>query len=245
VALSSNPTGWPGRAGLAYLTCMAGVPVSVGKMTMEISEILDFQAASIRNETNMSNFTCLLTQHCEEKFNRAKLMNIGYTEALKEYDYNCFIFSDVNLIPIDDRNISKCYSQPRHLSAFIDKFGFRLLYSQNFGGVSSFSKEQFKKINGFPNNYWSWGGEDDATCFLIIFCGMNLSRPNKLIGRYHMIAHDKDKKNDPNPHRFDRMNNTRFTMDSDGLNSLNYKVIEVQKQPLYTKVIVDVGTPSL
>ena len=23
------------------------------------------------------------------------------------------------------------------------------------------SKEQFLKINGFPNNYWGWGGEDD------------------------------------------------------------------------------------
>uniref|UniRef100_A0A8C4S2C0 Galactosyltransferase C-terminal domain-containing protein n=1 Tax=Erpetoichthys calabaricus TaxID=27687 RepID=A0A8C4S2C0_ERPCA len=129
------------------------------------------------------------------------------------------------------------------------EMGVSLICIQNFGGVSSFSKEQFKKINGFPNNYWSWGGEDDATCFLIIFCGMNLSRPNKLIGRYHMIAHDKDKKNDPNPHRYsDPMISfllLLFTMDSDGLNSLNYKVIEVQKQPLYTKVIVDVGTPSL
>jgi len=27
--------------------------------------------------------------------------------------------------------------------------------------VSSLSKEQFLKINGFPNNYWGWGGEDD------------------------------------------------------------------------------------
>lgn len=23
------------------------------------------------------------------------------------------------------------------------------------------SKEQYLKINGFPNNYWGWGGEDD------------------------------------------------------------------------------------
>lgn len=23
------------------------------------------------------------------------------------------------------------------------------------------SKEQYLKINGLPNNYWGWGGEDD------------------------------------------------------------------------------------
>ena len=37
----------------------------------------------------------------------------------------------------------------------------RLPYNQYFGGVSALSKEQFLEINGFPNNYWGWGGEDD------------------------------------------------------------------------------------
>ncbi|CAI9553061.1 unnamed protein product [Staurois parvus] len=93
--------------------------------------------------------------------NRAKLLNIGFVEALKEYDYNCFVFSDVDLIPMDDRNIYKCYNQPRHLSVSMDKFGFGLPYTQYFGGVSALSREQFERINGFPNNYWGWGGEDD------------------------------------------------------------------------------------
>lgn len=46
-------------------------------------------------------------------------------EALKEYDYDCFVFSDVDLIPMDDRNTYRCFSQPRHLSVSMDKFGFR------------------------------------------------------------------------------------------------------------------------
>ena len=70
--------------------------------------------------------TCAcVPQDGDEIFNRAKLLNVGYTEALKEYDYECFVFSDVDLIPMDDRNIYKCFSQPRHLSVSMDKFGFR------------------------------------------------------------------------------------------------------------------------
>lgn len=37
----------------------------------------------------------------------------------------------------------------------------RLPYTQYFGGVSAVTPEQYMKMNGFPNHYWGWGGEDD------------------------------------------------------------------------------------
>lgn len=37
----------------------------------------------------------------------------------------------------------------------------RLPYSQYFGGVSAVTPDQYMKMNGFPNHYWGWGGEDD------------------------------------------------------------------------------------
>jgi beta-1,4-galactosyltransferase 1 len=30
-------------------------------------------------------------------------MNIGFVEALKMYDFDCFVFHDVDLVPEDDR----------------------------------------------------------------------------------------------------------------------------------------------
>lgn len=36
-----------------------------------------------------------------------------------------------------------------------------LPYSEFFGGVSGLTVEQFRMINGFPNAFWGWGGEDD------------------------------------------------------------------------------------
>nr|XP_048705703.1 beta-1,4-galactosyltransferase 1 [Caretta caretta] len=186
----------------------------------------------------------VINQDGEETFNRAKLLNVGFEEALKEYDYDCFVFSDVDLIPMDDRNIYKCYSQPRHLSVSMDKFGFRLPYNQYFGGVSALSKEQFIKINGFPNNYWGWGGEDDDIYNRLVFKGMRISRPDAVIGKCRMIRHSRDHKNEPNPQRFDRIAHTRETMNSDGLNTLSYKVVKTDKYPLYTKITVDVGSPK-
>lgn len=183
----------------------------------------------------------IINQDGDETFNRAKLLNIGYAEALKEYDYDCFVFSDVDLIPMDDRNTYKCFSQPRHLSVSMDKFGFRLPYNQYFGGVSSMSKEQFLKINGFPNNYWGWGGEDDDIFNRLSSKGMSISRPSGAIGKCRMIRHERDKKNDPNPQRFDRIAHTRDTMHKDGINSLSYKVVTVEKDQLFTKITVDVG----
>ncbi|KAM9357203.1 beta-1,4-galactosyltransferase 1 [Symphorus nematophorus] len=185
----------------------------------------------------------VINQDGDEIFNRAKLLNVGYVEALKEYDYECFVFSDVDLIPMDDRNTYKCFSQPRHLSVSMDKFGFRLPYNQYFGGVSSMSKDQYLKINGFPNNYWGWGGEDDDIYNRLASKGMSISRPSGETGKCRMIRHDRDKKNEPNPQRFDRIAHTRETMHRDGINSLSYRVVKVDKFDLFTKITVDVGKP--
>ncbi|XP_047440864.1 beta-1,4-galactosyltransferase 1 [Mugil cephalus] len=185
----------------------------------------------------------VINQDGDVTFNRAKLLNIGYVEALKEYDYDCFVFSDVDLIPMDDRNTYKCFSQPRHLSVSMDKFGFRLPYNQYFGGVSSLSKEQYLKINGFPNNYWGWGGEDDDIYNRLASKGMSISRPSGEVGKCRMIRHARDKENEPNPQRFDRIAHTRQTMYQDGINSLSYRVVRVDKLDLFTRITVDVGKP--
>lgn len=60
-------------------------------------------------------------------FNRAALMNVGFLEALKLHQWDCFIFHDVDLIPLDDRNLYRCPEQPRHMSVAVDTMGFRCI----------------------------------------------------------------------------------------------------------------------
>uniref|UniRef100_A0A8V0ZJH7 Beta-1,4-galactosyltransferase n=1 Tax=Gallus gallus TaxID=9031 RepID=A0A8V0ZJH7_CHICK len=186
----------------------------------------------------------IINQYGEDTFNRAKLLNVGFLEALKDdEEYDCFIFSDVDLIPMDDRNLYRCYEQPRHFAVGMDKFGFRLPYAGYFGGVSGLSKSQFLKINGFPNEYWGWGGEDDDIFNRISLNGMKVSRPDIRIGRYRMIKHERDKHNEPNPQRFTKIQNTKMTMKRDGISSLQYRLVEVSRQPMYTNITVEIGRP--
>ncbi|OBS75364.1 hypothetical protein A6R68_14071, partial [Neotoma lepida] len=52
----------------------------------------------------------------DTKFNHAKRLTVGFREALKEHGYHCFVLSDVDLIPMDDCNAYRCFSQPQHIS---------------------------------------------------------------------------------------------------------------------------------
>ncbi|XP_029004564.1 beta-1,4-galactosyltransferase 1-like [Betta splendens] len=186
----------------------------------------------------------VINQYGEGTFNRAKLMNAGVFEALKEYDYDCFVFSDVDLVPMDDRNLYRCFDKPRHLAVAMDKFQFQLPYKTFFGGVSSLSKEQFWKINGFPNTYWGWGGEDDDIYRRIYYRGMSISRPDSVIGKYRMIRHNRDLHNEPNPKNPDKLDSTKWAMDKDGINTLNYTVKNIEKDLLYTLITVDIDAPT-
>ncbi|KAK3600505.1 hypothetical protein CHS0354_007886 [Potamilus streckersoni] len=77
------------------------------------------------------DYTIFLVELAPDKmFNRAMLMNIGFVEAIRLYDFQCFIFHDVDLLPEDDRNLYTCPPMPRHMSAAIDKHKYRILYSK-------------------------------------------------------------------------------------------------------------------
>jgi len=112
-------------------------------------------------------------------FNKAMLLNVGYKEALRrESDIECFIFHDVDLLPEDDRNLYRCSDVPRHLSVGIDKWGYQLPYDALFGGVIAMRKEHFAQVNGYSNEYWGWGAEDDDMYVRILHSCLGLERAN-------------------------------------------------------------------
>ncbi|XP_037532471.1 beta-1,4-galactosyltransferase 3 [Nematolebias whitei] len=177
-------------------------------------------------------------------FNRAKLMNVGFREAMREEEWDCLFFHDVDLIPEDNRNLYTCDANPKHAAIAMDKFGYKLPYKMYFGGVSALSPLHYLKMNGFPNNYWGWGGEDDDIGVRVSLAGMLISRPSLKVGRYKMIKHKLDKGNDENPKRFNMLAKTRQTWKTDGMNTVEYEIISRDYLPLYTNITVNIGTES-
>lgn len=57
-------------------------------------------------------------------FNRGMLLNAGVLEALKADNYTCFVFQDVDLIPLNDHNLYRCGKQPKHLSVALNKWNY-------------------------------------------------------------------------------------------------------------------------
>lgn len=108
------------------------------------------------------NFKIFIIEQSNDgrKFNRGKLLNIGFDIAVKNR-CEIFIFHDVDLLPspeLLDFYTRLPSSNPIHIARVWPRYSTNHKY---FGGIVSFNEEQFVRINGFPNNFWGWGGEDD------------------------------------------------------------------------------------
>jgi hypothetical protein len=183
----------------------------------------------------------IVEQDGDGPFNRAMLMNVGFKEALKSRNFDCFIFHDIDLLPEDDRNLYTCPpGQPRHMSVAVDIFKYRLPYPAIFGGVSAINREHFQLLNGFSNSFWGWGGEDDDMSNRIRYHNLYISRYPLTIARYTMLTHKKDK---PSPNRYDVLKQGPKRFDKDGLNSLQYKIIRSKQNLLYTWLLVGIDAP--
>lgn len=47
----------------------------------------------------------------------------------------------------------------------------------------------------------------------------------------------------PVPSRFTKIQNTKMTMKRDGISSLQYRLVEVSRAPMYTNITVEIGRP--
>ncbi|KAM6907697.1 beta-1,4-galactosyltransferase 4 [Xenentodon cancila] len=186
----------------------------------------------------------VIHQAGDETFNRAKLLNVGYLEALKDYSWDCFIFHDVDLIPENDYNLYVCdNNQPKHMVVGRNVTGYKLRYKGYFGGVTALTKEQFHKVNGFPNSYWGWGGEDDDLRIRVELQNMKIVRPPADVARYTMVFHKRDSGNKINKDRMNLLGKTPYMWKKDGLSSCLYTTLSVERLNLYVNITVDIGKP--
>eukprot|EP00794_Sanderia_malayensis_P012030 gene12030-13272_t len=178
----------------------------------------------------------IIDQADDYPFNRAKLFNVGFKEALKHNDFDCFVFHDVDLIPEDDRNDYGCPSSPRHMCPSVDKFNYEMFSPYLFGGVTAFTKQHFTLINGYANRYWGWGAEDDDCFKRVNTKDLKVTRPAMELGRYKMLGHSQQERNGKAILLLEKGDKN---MKDDGINTLKYKVFDQTAFDLFTKIKVD------
>jgi len=118
------------------------------------------------------------------KFNRGKLLNIGFDLACKDevnlgFCFDSFIFHDVDLLPVGSvigGYYAKYPRRPIHIARCWNRYNANPKY---FGGVVAFSKADYQRIDGFPNIYWGWGGEDDELQIRVKHARLSVESPSE------------------------------------------------------------------
>lgn len=173
-------------------------------------------------------------------FNRAKISNAGFIEALKIDPYiDCFIFHDVDILPMNLDQTYVCTSFPKHLCSYLDKFRYVLIYPQLFGGVISIQTKQFKMINGYSNRFSGWGGEDDDLYQRVKNRFGHIERYSSSIARCIMLQHPIE--TNINAQREDILKDSAINSSHDGLSTLTntYVRTNVDYLPLYVKISIE------
>ncbi|CAF1619962.1 unnamed protein product [Adineta ricciae] len=175
-------------------------------------------------------------------YNKAVLMNAAFIHASSEYDFQCFVFHDVDLIPEDDRNMYSCPIFPRHMSVAVNEMNYKLTYEELIGGVFNIRMEHFLAVNGYSNLYWGWGAEDDDLFYRLKEISLKIIRPPSSIARYRMLQHTKRTPSIWNK-RAKLLYSAAKRYTWDGVSSARYNLTSVISYPLFTHILIDVGTP--
>ena len=130
----------------------------------------------------------------DKLFNRGAMKNIASHYAFEDgCDY--IAWHDVDMLTYgEEGQILGDYSYPEetpiHIATKLSKYNYGLGYDQYFGGVVLFTKEQVYGTNGYSNEYWDWGQEDDDLFWRCYFEGYTTGKvfkkyENKNVGIFN------------------------------------------------------------
>ncbi|CEF59981.1 Beta-1,4-galactosyltransferase family and Galactosyltransferase, C-terminal domain and Galactosyltransferase, N-terminal domain-containing protein [Strongyloides ratti] len=189
------------------------------------------------------DFRFIVTEQIgDDLFNKGRIMNAAFIYA-ESLNVNCVIFHDVDMFPQDYRTPYNCPQTPRHLGAYVNNLGYQLWYPEIVGGVLAININDYRKVNGYSNMYWAWGGEDDDMGKRIMSNNYTIERPNPDIAKYSMLKHVKRKRTAPKL-IYNLLKNAAERWPIDGLNETNkWKIENITIKPLYHHLFVNVFEP--
>lgn len=124
---------------------------------------------------------------------------------------------------------------------------FCFSYDYLLGGVVAITPEHYRTINGFSNNFWDWGGEDDDLGLRVKKSELKIFRySNRPWSRYRMLNHTKRYHTKSHNDVMLLLATSAMRMRVDGLRQHMWKIHSAERTRLYYNVTVDVGPrPSI
>ena len=180
------------------------------------------------------NFKIFIIQQSNDNnsFNIGKLKNIGFKLAYDYSEFDNYIFSDIDTIPNYDL-LPYFFKHNKYPLAL----GRGTRYSNNsksltpfIGALCNFNPKTFIKINGYMNNIYGWGKEDDALINRLINSNINTiiypKNGNIIDLETHITINNKLKTVSKNNIAFEKLCEDLHSFKTNGLNSLNYNIID-------------------
>lgn len=177
-------------------------------------------------------------------FNIGKLKNVGF-DIVKDYErkhkgtkFTNFIFTDIDMLPDDE--LLPYYVNPIDgiLSLAIRGTRYEQMDTKTrkvfLGGVLGFSRESFEQINGYPNNFWGWGGEDDALIYRLVASNVStihMPKSGKVIDlEEKMTVQEKLKKTVIDGKKWEKLFIDTAMWRTNGMSTLEYKILTTKKE---------------
>ncbi|CAJ1964048.1 unnamed protein product [Cylindrotheca closterium] len=164
-------------------------------------------------QQHVSEFSLwIIEQDDDEPFNRGWLGNVGIAEILRHSpEVECLTFHDVDFVPEDTGEndavkgpvyYDRC-SVPTQTGSELFRTGLNWTvgYQEHAGGVVTLHLQHWQAINGFSNDYVSWGGEDDDLYLRLRdkkLLSVNrqrkflMRRPPPGFGRFRTVSDDRE-----------------------------------------------------
>lgn len=179
-------------------------------------------------------------------FNKGTCFNAGFQQAMADYNYDCIVLHDVDILPEDDRNLYTCGYYPKHQAVLVEQFNYSMPYLEFVGGIITMTPGRFKQVNGFSNLYMDWGLEDDDIHRRITVANnMTIERPPSNVALCGSIEHSR-------PNNMTRLNDRCYIFTNnargwrhDGLNSARYNVVKKQSKKLFNWIVISFNTMQM
>jgi len=115
---------------------------------------------------------------------------------------------------------------------------FHQWHTPFLGGALSVTKDTFFRVNGYPNDFWGWGGEDDELVLRIAEMGVivDIPRRGRVIDLEESITpiRSRNQSKEKEMNKYEKLSLNRERWKQNGLTNLLYRIQETRHQPSST-----------